>query len=188
MSAVISQFCSHKRFVASLFKASITAVILATSTHSISPAAAQTALSDDSQMCAADEVKIYGSFGHAQFSVELADTHAMRSKGLMFREQMGRFEGMLFVYDAPQSVHFWMKNTLIPLDMIFTDAQGRVRKIHENAVPHDETAIFGGDNILAVLEVNAGMAKRLGLKIGDVLQHPAYGPSAIRNCSTKDAS
>jgi uncharacterized membrane protein (UPF0127 family) len=136
--------------------------------------------------CGEGRVTAYGTFGQAQFSIELADAPEERARGLMFREAMGPFEGMLFVYERPQSVHFWMKNTLIPLDMIFTDQTGRIASIHHNAIPHDLTSIFGGDEIFAVLEVNAGMSNRLGLKVGDVLQHPAYGTSAIQKCSVKN--
>jgi uncharacterized membrane protein (UPF0127 family) len=147
---------------------------------------AKPVLGEQTLACVEGRVTAYGTFGQAQFSIELADTPEERARGLMFREAMGPFEGMLFVYERPQSVHFWMKNTLIPLDMIFTDQTGRIASIHHNAIPHDLTAIFGGDEIFAVLEINAGMSSRLGLKIGDVLQHPAYGASAIQKCSVKN--
>ena len=66
-----------------------------------------------------------------------------------------------------------MKNTLIPLDMIFASPEGRVARIHENAVPHDETLIPGGDGIQYVLEINGGLARRLGIGEGAELRHPA---------------
>jgi uncharacterized membrane protein (UPF0127 family) len=91
-------------------------------------------------------------------------------------------QGMLFVYDRPQSVSFWMRNTLISLDMVFIDADGVVQSIHENAVPLDETPIFGGEDIQFVLEINGGMAARLGLSAGDVMQHPAFSPTPIWPC------
>ena len=80
---------------------------------------------------------------------------------------------MFFVYDRPRIVAFWMKNTRIPLDMIFAGADGRVRKIQENARPFDETAIPGGDDIQFVLEINGGLAGRLGITPGAELRHPA---------------
>lgn len=90
----------------------------------------------------------------------------------MFRETMPAGAGMLFVYDRPQKVAFWMKNTLIPLDMLFIDGQGIVRRIREMAAPQDETPIPGGDGIRFVLEINGGLARRLGIAEGAALRHP----------------
>ena len=86
---------------------------------------------------------------------------------------MAAAAGMLFVYEFPQRVGFWMENTLIPLDMIFMSADGVVRKIHENAVPLDRTVIPGGDDIQHVLEINGGMSGMLGVTVGSELRHPA---------------
>jgi len=94
----------------------------------------------------------------------------------MFRENMARFSGMLFVYDKPQVVNFWMRNTLIPLDIIFMDRTGAVARVHHNAVPLDESPISGGDDIYAVLEINGGLAEALGIQQGAVLQHLAFDP------------
>ncbi len=112
--------------------------------------------------------------GSARFNVEIADDDIERGRGLMFRESMGRYNGMLFVYDAPSTVSFWMKNTLIPLDMIFLDQHGVVQRVHENAVPGSLESIPGGDNILAVLEVNGGQSRKLGLVEGAQMRHPAF--------------
>ncbi|MDF0599491.1 DUF192 domain-containing protein [Psychromarinibacter sp. C21-152] len=109
----------------------------------------------------------------ARFSVEIADDPAEVARGLMHRESMPKSAGMLFIYPQPQTTHFWMRNTLIPLDMIFIGADGVVRKVHENAVPLDETPIFGGDDIQYVLEINGGLAGMLGIDAGDELRHPA---------------
>lgn len=133
--------------------------------------------------CAEDQVAVRGEFGQAQFGIELADTIAERSRGLMFVEQMGPMEGMLFAYDRASAVSFWMRNTLIPLDMIFADETGVVQNIHAMAQPLDETPIYGGDNIQFVLEINGGMAGRLGLNVGDQLQHPSIGEDAIWPCA-----
>ena len=92
----------------------------------------------------------------------------------MHRESMPQLSGMLFVYSRPQSLAFWMRNTLIPLDMIFVDPKGTIAKIHENAIPLDETAIEGGDGLTHVLEINGGLSKGFGIKAGDVLQHPSF--------------
>ena len=124
--------------------------------------------------CAPDRLDLRGGFGSVAFTVSVADTPDERARGLMFVERMGTFEGMLFVYETPQRVAFWMENTLIPLDMIFMDATGTVRKVHPNAVPGDRTPIPGGsDDILMVLEVNGGLAARLGIEPGTQMRHPA---------------
>lgn len=131
--------------------------------------------------CAPSEVTIKGAFGTARFNVQIADDDAERSRGLMHVKQMPTSAGMLFVFDPPRPVAFWMKNTLIPLDMIFADRQGRIRNIHESAIPHDETPIPGEGDIYTVLEINGGLAKRFGIAAGDVLQNPVYagGPAAL---------
>ncbi len=134
--------------------------------------------------CTEDHVQIRGAFGQAAFAVEIADTDDERSLGLMHRPMMPRFAGMLFVWDRPQPrTVFWMENTLIPLDMLFIDATGVVRAVHENAVPLDRTAIDGGTNIQYVLEINGGMAARLHLEPGAELRHPAIAqPTAAWPC------
>ena len=123
-----------------------------------------------------------GTFGQVRFNVEVADDAFERSKGLMHREDLPTSSGMLFVYSRPQRAVFWMKNTPLPLDMIFADAQGVITHIHENAIPFDETGIDGGDGVQYVLEINGGLSGRLGLKVGDALRHPAIGPDAAWPC------
>lgn len=133
--------------------------------------------------CAPDIVTVKGDFGQARFTVAVADDNAARAQGLMNVERMPMMSGMLFVYDTPQTASFWMRNTLIPLDMIFASADGTVQNIHAKAVPLDETPIFGGDNIKYVLEINGGVAARLGMTPGDVMQHPVIGPDAVLPCT-----
>lgn len=123
--------------------------------------------------CAPDAVEIRGPSGQQRFAVEVADDGAERAQGLMFRESMPMSAGMLFVYDAPQRAAFWMKNTLIPLDMIFADETGRIRRVHAQAVPGDTTPIEGGEGIRFVLEINGGLAARMGIVEGAELRHPA---------------
>ena len=89
---------------------------------------------------------------------------------------------MLFVYEHPQRVGFWMENTLIPLDIIFADASGVVKRIHENAIPLDRTTIDGGDQIQFVLEINGGLAGRMGIEVGSEMRHPAIGAHASWPC------
>lgn len=138
--------------------------------------------------CAPDIATVTGDFGKVTFGVELADEPEERARGLMFVEQMPTLEGMLFVYDRPQRATFWMRNTLIPLDMLFIGPRGVVLNVHENAKPLDETTINGGDGVLAVLEINGGLARRLGIGAGDVLQHPAFGPDAMMPCVAESDS
>lgn len=122
--------------------------------------------------------------GGARFAIEVADDPAERERGLMFRESLANSAGMLFIYERPQHVAFWMKNTLIPLDMIFIGPDGRVNRVHENAVPGDLTGIPGPENTLMVLEINGGLARRLGLQEGAELRHPALDQAnALWPCS-----
>lgn len=135
--------------------------------------------------CRPDVVELRGPGGQARFSVELAQDAESRARGLMFRETLPRSAGMLFVYEEPQRPGFWMKNTLIPLDMIFADAQGRVTRVHANARPHDLTVIDGGEGVLAVLEINGGLAARMGIAPGHEMRHPAFGPDAAWPCDER---
>jgi uncharacterized membrane protein (UPF0127 family) len=98
-----------------------------------------------------------------------AETEEQRSQGLMFIEQMGEFEGMLFPYSPPAVVTMWMKNTLIPLDMVFIRADGRIARIAFNARPYSEARISSVDRVAAVLELNAGFASRWRLRAGNRL-------------------
>jgi uncharacterized membrane protein (UPF0127 family) len=122
--------------------------------------------------CREDQLDLRGPWGQARFTVELAITPEEQARGLMFRENMPRSAGMLFLYDRPSTVSFWMRNTLIPLDMIFVDATGVVTRVHHEAVPLDETPIPGGDGVLAVLEINGGLARRFGIGPGTEMRHP----------------
>ena len=141
--------------------------------------AAGAALAD---ACREDAVHLRGDWGEARFTVELADTVRSRAKGLMFRETLAPSQGMLFIYPRPNFVAFWMKNTLIPLDMIFLDQRGVVRRVHHQAIPGDLTQIPGGPGILAVLEINGGMARDLGIVAGSEMHHPAFGAKAAWPC------
>ncbi|MEQ9057540.1 MAG: DUF192 domain-containing protein [Roseovarius confluentis] len=132
--------------------------------------------------CEPGRVDLRGDWGTARFSVEVADDPQERSVGLMRRESLPRSAGMLFVYERPQRAVFWMKDTLIPLDMIFLDEAGTVTHIHENARPRDLTGIDGGDSVQFVLEINGGLARRLGIAEGSQLRHPAIGDAAAWPC------
>ncbi|MGX9354539.1 DUF192 domain-containing protein [Roseobacteraceae bacterium S113] len=125
-----------------------------------------------SARCTPETVTLTGMFGTVDFSVELAITPAEQGRGLMFREQMPAQSGMLFLYPNPRPVSFWMKNTLIPLDMIFIDAAGRVINVHSNAIPGDLTAIPSGGPTMAVLEINGGLSRQIGIAPGTLVRHP----------------
>jgi uncharacterized membrane protein (UPF0127 family) len=126
------------------------------------------------QACSPSSVFMRGDWGQARFTVEVADDANERAQGLMHREHLASSAGMLFVYEKPQRLSFWMRNTLIELDMLFIDARGVVQHIHHRAQPLDETPILGGNNLTHVLEINGGMAERLGIEVGSVLQHPSF--------------
>ena len=134
--------------------------------------------------CAPDVVTVKGNFGQAHFKVAVADDAAERAQGLMNVPEMPTMNGMLFVYEAPQAASFWMRNTLISLDMIFAAPDGTILNIHDRAVPLDETSIAGGDGVMYVLEINGGLAQRLGIAPGDVLQHPVMGADAALPCGS----
>lgn len=134
--------------------------------------------------CSDIAVSLRGAWGSADFSIELADTVEERALGLMHRTNLPRSHAMLFVYDKPQRVAFWMRNTLIPLDMLYIDAEGVVQEIH-TAIPLDETPIPSSSDMLAVLEINGGQAAEMGITPGTQLQHSAFGPKAVWPCEEK---
>ncbi|HEY0213761.1 MAG TPA: DUF192 domain-containing protein [Paenirhodobacter sp.] len=109
----------------------------------------------------------------ARFHVEVADDAEERAQGLMNRADLPRGSGMLFIYPTEMPVAFWMRNTLIPLDMLFIDGAGRIVSIHSMAVPLDETPIPSGAPARFVLEINGGLARRMRLEPGMVLSYPA---------------
>ncbi len=133
--------------------------------------------------CQSDQIDIKNDSAQIRFNIELAISPQDRSRGLMFRESLPNRSGMLFVFDPPQPVVFWMKNTLIPLDIIFLDRAGTVTHVQQGAIPGDLTPIEGGDSVFAVLEINAGLAARYSIKPGTVMRHEIFsqGP-AIWSC------
>jgi uncharacterized protein len=122
--------------------------------------------------------------GGESFAVEVADDAPERAQGLMFRESLDPAAGMLFIYENPRRVQFWMKNTRIPLDMVFADATGTVTRVHSDAIPGDLTPIDGGPGVAFVLEINAGLVERLGIVPGAQLRHPSIGPAAAWPCES----
>jgi uncharacterized membrane protein (UPF0127 family) len=110
-----------------------------------------------------------------QFNVEVVDTDETRSRGLMYRTDLADDAGMLFDFVSERPVSFWMMNTYVPLDMLFISADGVVRNIHADAVPHDRTSIPSDGPVRFVLEIPGGRAAELGLAAGDRMEHPRVG-------------
>ena len=115
--------------------------------------------------------------GTHPFTVELATSPAQMMQGLMFRQSLAPDAGMLFDYQAPSMASMWMKNTLIPLDMLFVDATGHIVNIHERAVPGSLDPIAAAAPVRAVIELNGGTAARLGIRPGDRVIYPIFGSS-----------
>jgi hypothetical protein len=126
--------------------------------------------------CLSDEVRIIAPDGteRARYGVSVADEPTERERGLMFVEQLPKDQGMLFLFDQPAEVGFWMRNTLIPLDLLFIDQAGLIVRVHPDAIPHDETPIWSGGAVTGVLEVNAGEAVRNGIVPGDLAGSPFF--------------
>ena len=123
-----------------------------------------------------EALQIATATGTHDFQVEIARDEASRARGLMDRRFMPADHGMLFEFDREAPESFWMKDTYIPLDMIFISRAGVVTNIAANAEPLSERAIPSGPPCMAVLELNGGAAARIGLKVGDRLRHPFFKP------------
>lgn len=109
-----------------------------------------------------------------KFDVWVADDDQRRARGLMFVTKMPEQQGMLFIYPQPQPVAMWMKNTHIALDMLFVRADGRIERVVENTEPMSTKTIESGGPVLAVIELNAGTAKRKNIRAGAWVMHPAF--------------
>jgi uncharacterized protein len=107
-------------------------------------------------------------------TVEIADTDQLREKGLMFRQRLPEGHGMLFDFGQPRPVGMWMKNTYIPLDMLFIRTDGTIAYIAENTVPQSLDVVGINEPVLAVLELAGGSARRLGIRAGDMVFHRIF--------------
>jgi len=114
---------------------------------------------------------IASSTGTHLFTVDVAATAEQQEKGLMFVKQLAPDRGMIFLYDPPQAVAFWMRNTLIPLDIIYIRPDGTIARI-ANAKALDETPVPSGEPVVAVLEIAGGRAGQLGIAPGDKVEWP----------------
>lgn len=108
-----------------------------------------------------------------RFAVEVARSKLQQARGLMFRSDVPKGTGMLFVFDEPKATAFWMKNTRVPLDLLFVRADGSIGHIVASAPPYDLTAIPSNGPVASVLEIGGGEAARLGIQVGDSLQYMA---------------
>ncbi|MGE0152897.1 MAG: DUF192 domain-containing protein [Reyranellaceae bacterium] len=122
-----------------------------------------------------DELAIRTASGEVKFRVELAATPAQQQRGLMFREKLEPYTGMLFDFGTPRIVSMWMMNTLIPLDMVFIAADGRIVNIAANTTPMSTATILSAGPAKGVLEIAGGTARLLGIKPGDVVLHRVFG-------------
>ncbi len=109
------------------------------------------------------------------FTVEIAATQAQRARGLMFREELAADQGMLFDYQRDLQASMWMKNTLIPLDMLFIDRNGIIKNLRERTVPHSLEPVQAKSRVRGVLELAGGTVSRLGIRPGDRVLHPIFG-------------
>jgi uncharacterized membrane protein (UPF0127 family) len=121
-----------------------------------------------------DEGKLvlHTATGDYSFNVDVVDTPETRAQGLMFVQELADDAGMLFDFKEEREVSFWMRNTFIPLDMIFVGSDGVVKNIHVNAIPHDVTGIPSKAPVQFVLEIPGGRSVEIGLKAGDTMDHP----------------
>jgi uncharacterized membrane protein (UPF0127 family) len=134
----------------------------------------------DAQECrpsperARENLQIVTASGKHPFKVEVARSMEQRAKGLMCRQTMARDHGMLFTFDVEMPIHMWMKNTYLPLDMVFVSRAGVVTAVAANTMPFSEELISSGGPAYAVIELNAGVAEELGIAAGASVIHPAF--------------
>jgi hypothetical protein len=129
-----------------------------------------------SQDYATAMLTVVGATGRHSFTVELAETPAQMEQVLMFRRELAPDAGMLFDFKTPTVATMWMRNTLIPLDMLFVGGDGHIVNIHERAVPQSDAIIAAAAPARAVIELNGGTAARLGIKPGDRVFGAIFGP------------
>ena len=110
--------------------------------------------------------------GPHSFNIEIANSGGERALGLMYRRELAADAGMLFLYDPPQPITMWMRNTILSLDMIFIGTDGRVHRIESHTEPFSTDIISSDGTVQGVLEVNAGTANKIGLKVGDDVLFP----------------
>ncbi|HWB44593.1 MAG TPA: DUF192 domain-containing protein [Hyphomicrobiaceae bacterium] len=123
-----------------------------------------------------ETMKLITAQGERTIQVEITESDSERARGLMFRTHLADTAGMLFFYDRPQEITMWMKNTYIPLDMVFIRADGTVHRIEAYTEPFSLAIIGSRGDVVACLELAGGAAERLGLKPGDRVVHRLFKP------------
>lgn len=126
------------------------------------------------------ELTIVSSKGEHRFQIEVARSPEEQERGLMYRQSLAPTAGMLFTYGNPRNIEMWMRNTYIPLDMIFIGANWRITRIAERTIPLSLITVASKGPVVAVLEVNAGTASRLGLRFGDRVVYEGPGTQGGR--------
>src|SRR5438552_6093779 len=132
------------------------------------------AWADEAALSKIEPVTVVTDQGATMFTMEIADSDELRERGLMFRQRLPEDQGMLFDFGEPRPVAMWMKNTYIPLDMVFVRANGTVAYIAENTTPKSLETIGVQEPVLSVLELAAGTARRIGLRSGDMVYHRIF--------------
>ena len=120
-----------------------------------------------------EPMKLHTARGEQVVSVEITETPEEKTRGLMFRTRLPDNEGMLFAYDPPREITMWMRNTYIPLDMLFIRADGTIDSIGERTTPLSEKSVPSKGPVRFVLEINGGLSDRLGIEAGDRVTGPA---------------
>ena len=173
LEIIVSMFAlgARSKMITELFRGAALAAVIG----SVAP----TFASADSSACTVTSLSIDTRQGAVSVSVEIATTPETRELGLMNRTELAPDAGMLFVYPPNRAIALWMKNTLIPLDMLFIDEAGVIQFIKHEAQPHDLTPVPGPTGIAAraALEINGGRAQALGIAVGDRVQ-----PIWVENC------
>jgi uncharacterized membrane protein (UPF0127 family) len=121
-----------------------------------------------------EPVSIETPGGSIVFSSEVMRTEAEREKGLMLRPYLPELRGMLFAFGEVRTVQMWMKDTLIPLDMVFIRANGTIARVTANTEPYSTRVLSSGEPVSAVLEINGGLAAKYGIKVGAHVTHPLF--------------
>ncbi|GLS45732.1 DUF192 domain-containing protein [Methylobacterium brachythecii] len=157
----------RRRAVLALAAALLAAPQFAPSARAVTPV-------DDMAAARTEPLSIASKNGRHAFKVEVMRTDSDRGRGLMFRKSLAADRGMLFDFEQVQEVNMWMKNTYLPLDMVFIRADGTVARVASDTEPFSTRVIPSGEPVLAVLEVNAGTAAKLGIRPGDRVEHTMF--------------
>jgi uncharacterized membrane protein (UPF0127 family) len=137
--------------------------------------AAACLLSSSAEAMRREDMKLHTAKGVKVVSVEITETQEEKMKGLMYRPSLPDDQGMIFAYEPPREITMWMRNTYIPLDMVFIRPDGIIHRIEAWTRPLSEEIIASRGNVAACLELAGGAAERMGLKPGDRVEHPMFG-------------